>query len=63
MRAQHVSTSFAYEHCDVPEGLSLGEWRQRNAGTHRRAQVAGGFLAALATFAPIVMSVHGSRTR
>jgi hypothetical protein len=56
--------SFRYEHCDVPEGVPLTEWRRRNAKPeHRRAQLTGGVLAALATLAPIVLSVRGSRRR
>jgi hypothetical protein len=56
--------SFLYEHCDVPDGVELTEWRRRNAKPdNRRAQVTGGVLAALATLAPIVLSVRGSRRR
>jgi len=56
--------SFRYEQCDVPDGVSLTEWRARNERPHqRRAQVTGGFLAAVATIAPIVLSVRGSRHR
>jgi len=56
--------SFRYEHCDVPDGLTLAEWRVRRARpTNRRAQVTGGFLAAVATIAPIVLSVRGSRSK
>jgi hypothetical protein len=58
------SRSFLYEHCDVPDGETLTAWRERQAPTSpRRAQVAGGFLAALVTLAPIVFSVRGSRRR
>jgi hypothetical protein len=57
-----LPNSFLYEHCDVPDGQSLTEWRSRTApASHRRAQVTSGLLAALATFAPIVLSVRGSR--
>jgi hypothetical protein len=56
--------SFMYEHCDVPAGLPLTEWRSRSTKPdHRRAQVTGGLLAAFATLAPIVLSVRGSRRR
>jgi hypothetical protein len=59
-----LPNSFRYEHCDVPDGVSLDEWRRRDTkADHRRAQVTGGFLAALATLAPIVLSVRGSRRR
>jgi hypothetical protein len=56
--------SFRYEHCDVPDGVPLTEWRRRGAKPdHRRAQVTSGVLAALATLAPIVLSVRGTRRR
>jgi hypothetical protein len=59
-----LQQSFRYEHCDVPDGVSLAEWRARRAReSQRRAQVTGGVLAAVATLAPIVLSVRGSRTR
>ena len=59
-----TSQSFRYEHCDVPDGLSLEEWRSRQPRhPSRRQQVAGGFLAALATLAPTVLSVRVSRQR
>jgi hypothetical protein len=56
--------SFLYEHCDVPEGQQLADWgSQRRRSSHRRAQVTGGFLAAVATLAPVLLSVRGSRGR
>jgi hypothetical protein len=59
-----LPNSFRYEQCDVPDGVPLTEWRRRNAKQdHRRAQVTSGVLAALATLAPIVLSVRGSRRR
>jgi len=59
-----LPNSFLYEHCDVPAGQSLAEWRTRRPSQpHRRAQVTSGLFAALATFAPIVLSVRGARTR
>ena len=58
------SDSFRYEHCDIPDGVTLTEWRvRRTRQSNRRAQVTGGFLAAVATIAPIVLSVRGSRTK
>jgi hypothetical protein len=54
--------SFRYEQCDIPEGLSISEWRTRNARSQRKAQVAGGLFAALATFGPIALAVRGSRS-
>jgi hypothetical protein len=57
-----LPNSFLYEHCDVPAGETLTEWRTRRARpVQRRAQVTGGVFAALATLAPIVLSVRGSR--
>ena len=54
--------SFQYEHCDIPDGVSLDEWRVRTARSQRKAQVAGGILAALATFGPIALAVRSSRS-
>lgn len=54
-------SSFVYEHCDVPEGVRLAEWRPVRPS--RRAQAAGGLFAALATLTPIVLSVRGVRRR
>jgi hypothetical protein len=59
-----LPNSFQYEHCDVPDGVALTEWRRHHPKPdQRRAQVTGGVLAALATIAPIVLSVRGSRRR
>ena len=59
-----LPNSFQYDHCDVPDGVSLAEWQRRNAKLdQRKAQLTGGFLAAVATLAPIVLSVRGSRRR
>jgi hypothetical protein len=59
-----LPNSFLYEHCDVPDGQSLTAWKARQTRqSHRRAQLTGGFLAAVATLAPIVLSVRGTRTR
>lgn len=58
------SSSVVYEDCGVPEGQSLRARHARHAGyPQRRAQVTGGLLAAVATLAPIVLSVRGSRAR
>jgi hypothetical protein len=54
--------SFSYEHCDVPEGESLAEWRARASRSQRKAQLAGGIFAALATIGPIALAVRGSRS-
>jgi hypothetical protein len=61
--AEHEARSFVYEHCDVPAGVPLAEWRLRLARQQRRARVAGGLFAAIATFAPAVMSVRIARNR
>ena len=55
--------SFLYEHCDVPEGVPLSQWRERSKPDQRRAQLTSGIVAAIATLAPIVLSVRGSRRR
>jgi hypothetical protein len=62
--SEGLPNSFLYEQCDVPHGQSLADWRARQApSSHRRAQLTGGFLAAIATLAPIVLSVRGTRRR
>lgn len=59
-----LPNSFLYEHCDVPAGEELHDWRARQQpNPRRRAQVTGGLVAALATLAPIVLSVRGARPR
>jgi|tagenome__1003787_1003787.scaffolds.fasta_scaffold20952815_4 hypothetical protein len=61
--SDRLPNSFLYEHCDVPDGVTLTDWERRTARPeHRRAQITGGFLAAVATLAPIVLSVRGART-
>jgi len=56
--------SFLYESCDVPPGESLASWKRRQPrNPDRRAQLTGGFIAAFATLAPIVLSVRGTRHR
>ena len=60
---EHPQASFLYEHCDVPEGVELAEWRVRQARHQRRVRLAGGVVAALATLAPTVISVRGARSR
>ena len=57
-----LAQSFQYEHCDVPDGLSLSQWRTVRQ-SQRRAQVTGGLFAAVATLAPIALSLRGSRHR
>src|SRR3954452_19948489 len=60
---EQLPNSFQYEHCDLAADESLHQWRARQLPKPRRAQVTGGVLAALATLAPIVLSVRGSRPR
>ena len=55
--------SFEYEHCDIPDGVSIAEWRVRTVHPPRKAQVAGGIFAVLATFGPIALAVRGKRSR
>jgi hypothetical protein len=51
MNEQH-SNSFRYEHCDVPQGQSLAEWRTARAeSSRRRPHGPSGVLASLAAFA------------
>ena len=59
---QLASTSFVYEQCDVPAGVTLTDWSRRQARSPRRAQVAGGLMAAVATLAPVLMSLRGMRS-
>ena len=59
-----LPNSFLYEHCDVPAGESLASWKHRQPRhPGRRAQLTGGFLAAFATLAPLVLSMRGARRR
>ena len=55
--------SFMYEHCDIPAGELLGDWKPRSARPQRRVRVASGVVAALATFAPAVLSLRAARKR
>jgi hypothetical protein len=51
MNEQH-SNSFRYEHCDVPQGQSLAEWRTARAeSARRRPHGPSGVFASLAAFA------------
>jgi hypothetical protein len=44
--------AFLYEHCDVPQGQSLSEWRTaRAASPRRRLHAAASALASLASIA------------
>ena len=65
MMTDRMPNSFLYEHCDVPDGQSLSEWRssQSRAPQRRTAQLTSGVFAAVATLTPLVLSVRGSRAR
>lgn len=63
MTDQLLHRSVAYEQCDVPPGVGLTEWRARQERSSRRAKLAGGVFAAVATLAPVFISVRGSRSR
>jgi hypothetical protein len=57
-----LASGFLYEQCDVPAGVTLSQWREAQAPrSSRRVQVAGGFMAAVATLAPVLMSLRGMR--
>lgn len=57
-------TAFGYEQSGVPRGVTFAEWRSRHApSSRRRAQVTSGMIAAVATLAPVVLSVRGARAR
>ena len=60
---QLASSSFVYEQCDAPADVRLTEWRERQPQrSPRRMQVAGGLMAAVATLAPVLMSLRGMRS-
>jgi hypothetical protein len=49
---ERSSNSFRYEHCDVPQGQSLAEWRTaRCESPRRRLHGAAGIVASLAALA------------
>lgn len=59
-----LTNSFLYEHCDVPEGQSLAEWRTaRQPASRRRANAGGGMAQTLATFTPSLLRSRGGRSR
>jgi hypothetical protein len=61
---ERLTNSFVYEHCDVPEGVSLAEWRTaRQSSTRRRSQATTGMFAALSTFTPQVLRSRAGRAR
>ncbi len=33
-----TSTTFIYEHCDIPAGMTLADYRRRNCGTCPRGR-------------------------
>jgi hypothetical protein len=63
MNEQPEDNAFLYEHCDVPQGQSLAEWRtSRVTSPRRRAQVTTGMFAALTTLAPNLLHPRGGRS-
>jgi hypothetical protein len=60
MNEQH-SNSFRYEHCDVPQGKSLAEWRTARADAARRRPY--GPSAMLASLASRALSARGRSGR
>ena len=61
---ERPNNSFVYEHCDVPQGQSLAEWRtSRQPSPRRRAQVTSGMFSALLSFAPQLLRSRGTRSR
>jgi hypothetical protein len=56
------SNTFLYEHCDVPQGQSLAEWRTSRAVPSRRRPHGGsGIRASLAALAPFALAARGTR--
>jgi hypothetical protein len=61
---ERPDNAFLYEHCDVPQGQSLAEWRTtRAAPPRRRTQATSGMFAALSTLAPSLLPSRGNRSR
>jgi hypothetical protein len=61
---ERPNNAFLYEHCDVPEGQSLAEWRTTRATQPRlRPQPTSGMFAALSTLAPNLLPPRGSDSR
>jgi hypothetical protein len=61
---EHLNNAFLYEHCDVPQGQSLAEWRTTHATQpRRRPQHASGMFAALSTLAPSLLPPRGGKAR
>lgn len=54
--------SFAYEHCDIPPGMSLREWREMPQRPNRRAQALGGLVGAAAALGPLALTLRGIRS-
>jgi hypothetical protein len=57
-----LPNSFAYEHSDIPAGVSISEWRAIRARPNRRAQVVGGLVGAAATLGPLALTLRGMRS-
>jgi hypothetical protein len=61
---ERPASDFLYEHCDVPKGQSLSEWRARKTlPPRRRTHVASGMFAALFGRFPAADAVRAARTR
>lgn len=57
-------SDFLYEHCDVPRGQSLNEWRTRKQlPQRRRTHVAAGMFAALFGRFPADDAARAARQR
>jgi hypothetical protein len=57
----NLPNSFAYEHCDIPEGVSIAEWRPARPRPSRRAQVLASLVGAAATLGPLALTFRGIR--
>lgn len=57
-----LPNSFAYEHSDIPVGVSIAEYRAIRSRPNRRAQVFGGLVGAAATLGPLALTLRGMRS-
>jgi hypothetical protein len=57
-----LPNSFAYEHCDIPPGVALSEWRETHPRPNRRAQAIVGLVGAAAALGPIALTLRGIRS-
>jgi hypothetical protein len=56
-----LPVSFAYEQTDIPEGVSIAEWRTSRPRPNRRAQMLGGLVGAAATLGPVALTFRAIR--